>query len=89
MNLDELTITRAGVPVRLPPMTFKILKILMLKSPSVVTREEMEHELWGDDCPDSDNLRTHMHNLRAAIDTPFDNPLIRTISGFGWTLRKE
>ena len=89
MNLDELTVTRAGVPVRLNPMTFKILKILMLKSPSVVTREEMEHELWGDDRPDSDSLRTHIHNLRVAIDTPFDKPLIRTISGFGWTLRKE
>ena len=89
MNLDELTVTRAGVPVRLNPMTFKILKILMLKSPSVVTREEMEHELWWDDRPDSDSLRTHIHNLRVAIDTPFDKPLIRTISGFGWTLRKE
>ena len=89
MNLDELTVTRAGVPVRLNPMTFKILKILMLKSPSVVTREEMEHELWGDDRPDSDSLRTHIHNLRVAIDTPIDKPLIRTISGFGWTLRKE
>ena len=89
MNLDELTVTRAGVPVRLNPMTFKILKILMLKSPSVVTREEMEHELWGDDRPDSDSLRTHIHNLRVAIDTPFDKPRIRTISGFGWTLRKE
>ena len=89
MNLDELTVTRAGVPVRLNPMTFKILKILMLKSPSVVTREEMEQELWGDDRPDSDSLRTHIHNLRVAIDTPFDKPLIRTISGFGWTLRKE
>lgn len=89
MNLDERTVTRAGTPIRLNPMMFRILKLLMLKSPSVVSREEMEHELWGDDRPDSDSLRTHIHNLRTVIDTPFDNPLIKTISGFGYTLRKD
>ncbi len=60
----------------------------MHKSPSVVTRDEMEHELWGDDRPDSDSLRTHIHNLRAVIDAPFDKSLIKTVPGFGWTLRE-
>ena len=46
MNLDELTVMRAGKPIRLNPMMFKILRMLMHKSPSVVTRDEMEHELW-------------------------------------------
>lgn len=88
MNLDELTVTRAGVPVKLNPMMFRILKKLMLKSPSVVSRDEMEHELWGDDRPDSDSLRTHIHNLRTVIDTPFEKQLVKTVPGFGWTLRE-
>lgn len=88
MNLDELTVMRAGKPIRLNPMMFKILRMLMHKSPSVVTRDEMEHELWGDDRPDSDSLRTHIHNLRAVIDAPFDKSLIKTVPGFGWTLRE-
>ena len=89
MNLDEMTVSRANKPVRLNPMTFKILKILMLKSPSVVSREEIEYALWGDDRPDSDSLRTHIHHLRALIDAPFSKPLLKTVSGFGWTLRDE
>ena len=88
MNLDELTVTRADIPIRLNPMMFKILKLLMLKSPSVVSREEMENELWGDDRPDSDSLRTHIHNLRTVIDSPVGTALIKTVSGFGWTLRE-
>ncbi len=89
MNLDKLTVTRSNIPVPLNPMTFKILKMLMLKSPSVVTKKEMEYELWGDDLPASDSLRTHIHNLRATLDKPFKTSLLQTISGFGYVLRKN
>ena len=89
MNLDSYTVKRGGVLIKLNPKAFQILKILMLKSPSVVSREEIENELWGDNRPDSDSLRTHIHSLRVALDLPFEKSMLKTVAGFGWTLRED
>jgi DNA-binding response OmpR family regulator len=36
--------------------------------------------------PDSDSLRVHIHGLRAAIDKPFEKPLIQTRHGIGYRM---
>ena len=43
-------------------------------------------ELWKDDPPDSDALRTHLHGLRKVIDRPYPSPLIHTVHGIGYRL---
>ena len=85
-NTDTLVVTRGGKNIILTPTGLKILQLLMNKSPHVVSRRDIEHMVWGDDVPDSDALRSHMHTLRAAIDHPFDMPLIHTIHGIGFRL---
>ena len=85
-DLDTLDITRAGQPLKLNPLTMKLLTILMQKSPAVVRREALEEALWGDDCPDSDSLRSHIHQLRQVIDKPFATPLLHTLHGVGYRL---
>ena len=55
----------------------------MRHSPLIVSRQMMELELWGDEMPDSDALRSHIYNLRKAIDKPFVEKLIHTIAGVG------
>ena len=49
-------------------------------------RELLEHEVWGDDRPDSDALRTHIHALRQVLDKPYAFPMLRTIPGIGYKL---
>ena len=46
----------------------------------------MELRVWGEELPDSDSLRVHIHSLRAAIDKPFDVALIQTRHGIGYRL---
>ena len=58
----------------------------MEASPWVVSREELELRVWGEELPDSDSLRVHIHSLRNAIDKPFDVPLIQTRHGIGYRL---
>ncbi|ENW92073.1 response regulator transcription factor [Acinetobacter dispersus] len=77
------TITRAGQSIELPRIQFKLLKILMRNSPKVITKQEIIIELWGDEEPESDALRSHIYNLRKMIDKPFQEKLIHTISGVG------
>lgn len=89
MNLDDFTVKRGDVPIKLTPTVFKILKVLMLKNPGIASRQDLEEELWGDDAPDSDSLRTHIHALRVALDVPFDKPLLKTVAGYGWMLRQD
>lgn len=81
-----LAVTRAGQAIALPPIPLRMLEVLMRAAPRVVGREELERALWGDAPPDSDALRTHLHCLRAAIDKPFDPPLLRTLRGLGWQI---
>ncbi|AKH19421.1 response regulator transcription factor [Sedimenticola thiotaurini] len=83
---DTLRVERNGQRIELAPIPLKILALLMRRSPGVVRRMEIEREIWGDDPPDSDTLRAHMHALRAAIDRHFEPPLLHTIRGMGYQL---
>ena len=75
--------------LQLSPTGFRILRILMRESPNVVGRDSIEQELWGDALPDSDVLRSHMYNLRKAVDSPHEKALIQTIKGVGFKLTSE
>ena len=85
-NLDTLEVHRGGGSIQLNPTALKILQALMESSPSVVTRTELETKVWGEELPDSDSLRVHIHGLRAAIDKPFPTHLIQTRHGIGYRI---
>ena len=85
-NLDTLVVIRDGKSIQLNPIGLKLLQALMDSAPSVVTRQELETRVWGEELPDSDSLRVHIHGLRAAIDKPFEKPLIQTRHGIGYRM---
>ena len=85
-NHDTLEVRRGGKLLQLNPTALKILQSLMESSPSVVTRQELETRVWGEELPDSDSLRVHIHGLRAAVDKPFDKALIQTRHGIGYRI---
>ena len=80
---------RAGLPVNLTKTGYKILRCLMKASPRIVSRDTLEHEVWGDDRPDSDALRTHIHAVRQALDKPFPSAMLRTVPGLGFRLENS
>ena len=88
LNLRMWTVERAGQSVKLNATAMKILALLMKKSPTVVTKEELAREVWGTP-PSAETIGSHLYMLRNAVDKPFENPLIKTIAGVGWTLRSE
>ncbi|MFT5371904.1 MAG: DNA-binding response OmpR family regulator [Bacteroidia bacterium] len=85
-NLSTLTVNRAGMDIELNPIGLKLLRCLMETSPNVVSRAELEKEVWGEEMPDSDSLRVHIHSLRAMIDKPFQSKMIQTRHGIGYRL---
>ena len=88
-DLDTLYVSRAGQPLKLNPIGLKLLAVLMQKSPAVVRREVLEEALWGDDCPDGDSLRSHIHQLRQVLDKPFNTELLHTQHGLGYRLAEK
>ncbi len=85
-NVDTLSVTRAEVDIYLNPIGLKLLKRLMDASPNVVSRGDLEMVVWGEEMPDSDSLRVHIHSLRSAIDKPFGSMMIQTRHGIGYRL---
>jgi DNA-binding response OmpR family regulator len=77
---------RAGVDVKLGPISRKLLRLLLRESPRVVTRERLEFEIWGEAAPERDLLRSHISMLRKAVDEPHSTKLIQTVHGTGFRL---
>ena len=86
LDTGTLRVQRDGKDINLSPIGLKILTVLMRSAPRVVSRREVEREVWGDLLPDSDTLRSHLYNLRKQIDRPFRKPLLHTIQGAGYRL---
>ena len=81
-----LRLTRGGQELAISPIGLKLLSILMRESPRVVSRRDIEREVWGDLLPDSDTLRSHLYNLRKTIDKPFEKSLLHTVHSAGYRL---
>jgi DNA-binding response OmpR family regulator len=86
LDTASLRATRGGTELQLSPIGLRLLTILMRESPRVVTRRDIEREIWGDGLPDSDTLRSHLYNLRKTIDRPFDKQLLHTVQTAGYRL---
>jgi DNA-binding response OmpR family regulator len=85
-NTATYRAARGGRTLALTKTGFIILKALMQSAPHVVTREELEFQIWGDNPPDSDALRTHIHALRQTLDKAEPYPMLRTVPGIGFQL---
>ena len=89
LDVSAMQVMRCGSAISLTPIGIRILHLLTRNSPHVVKRRDIEREIWGELPPDSDALRSHMYNLRKAIDKPFDFPLIHTVHNIGFRLSDE
>ena len=89
LNRDTMQVSRADQPIKLKPKAFRILEYLMTHPERVISRQELIDHIWSDDPPEGDPLRVHIHSLRAKIDKPFDNELIHTIHGIGYSIGSD
>jgi DNA-binding response OmpR family regulator len=90
LDTETLVARRAGRRLELTPTSLKLLRQLMAVSPRVLSRQEVERLIWGDDPPDSDAaLRAHIHSLRQTIDADHALKLVHTMHGVGYRLADD
>jgi DNA-binding winged helix-turn-helix (wHTH) protein len=73
-----------GNEVRLPPKALRILELLMREPGRVISREEIERQVWGEEQETSDALRSHLHMLRRALTSAGGHDPIETLHGIGY-----
>ena len=78
-------------PLPLTPTEFAILRILCERKGSVVSSEQLFHEIWKDEYYNKSNntITIHIRNLREKMGDTADNPkYIKTVWGVGYRIEK-
>lgn len=89
LELDLLTRTarRRGQAIELKPKEFAVLEVLMRNAGHIVTKAMLLEKVWDLSFdPGTTVVETHISNLRAKIDKPFDVKLIHTNRNFGYSI---
>ena len=83
-------VTRAGRELDLTARELKLLEYLMRRAGQVVTRTMLLEGVWDLHFdPQSNLIDVHISRLRQAIDRGSDHPLIHTVRGSGYVLRRD
>ncbi len=87
INTQTDAVTRAEQPIKLSRIQLTILKVLIKRAPSIVSRQDVTDAVWGDESPPSDALRSHIYGLRTALNKGFEESRLETIHGQGYRLK--
>ena len=90
LNRTAQTVTREGVPVELSAREYRLLEYLMLNRGAILSRERIEANAWEDTEKIGSNIvEVYISYLRAKIDDGYEEKLIRTVRGLGYTIKSE
>lgn len=80
-----MVLTRAGCPVALTTIEFKMLGVLMRNRSQVVGKSQLLGQVWGYDA-DHHLVEVHMNSLRRKLEAHGPR-MIDTVRGSGYVLR--
>ncbi len=90
VDLQTHVAQRADTRLDLSPLEFNLLVTLLRRPKRVFTRDELLEMVWGDErdvTPAA--VERYISYLRAKVDDGFEQRLIHTVRGVGYTLRIE
>ncbi len=88
MDRDRHEVTRGGKPITLTAKEYALLEYLLLHRNKVHTRDELFNGVWGSDfLGDSNLIDVYIRYLRGKIDEGFEEKLITTVRGVGYTIK--
>jgi len=77
LNLDAEELRKDGTAIKLPPQPVKVLALLAIRAGQVVTRDEIQKEVWGDETyvDFEHGLNQCIKQIRTALNDNADKPL--------------
>lgn len=83
-------VTRGGREIALSAKEFSLLESLMRHKGSVLSRAQLENQVWDYDFDGGSNvIDVYIRYLRRKIDDPFEKKLIHTVRGAGYVLKED
>jgi len=84
LNDRERTLLRAGVPVKLTPKAFDVLRVLLANGNTLVEKSALLSAVWGDVHVDEAVLARAISDLRKALGQTGSQEWIETVPKFGY-----
>lgn len=88
VDYQQRSVTRSGRLIALSPTQWQLLTLLARNSPNIVDRITIENEIWPDQMPSKDMLKTLIFRLRNLVDSTDEAKLVHTVRGAGISLKQ-
>lgn len=90
LDTEKMMLTKAGEPVPITVMEFRILQLLMKNPGKIMTKKQIYHAMYGDEVFTDDNsLTVHISKIRAKLEDSTLEPLyIKNVRGLGYKIEK-
>ena len=89
LNDDTKEVSVDGNPVRLTPIEFKILGLLIKNPGRVFPAEEIYERVWNEAAINTDTVMVHVRNIREKIELDPKNPrYLKVVWGVGYKIEK-
>ena len=90
LNEDTVELFVDGSPVKVTPMEFKILLLLMKNPGHVFSAEEIYERVWNERAVNTDTVMVHVRNIRDKIEINPRNPkYLKVVWGVGYKIEKQ
>ena len=90
LNEENVEVSVDGSPVRLTPMEFKIVHLLIKNPGRVFSADEIYERIWNEKAVNTDTIMVHVRNIREKIEIDPKNPkYLKVVWGVGYKIEKQ
>ena len=90
LNEDTVELFVDGEKVKLTPMEFKILLLLMKHPGRVFSADEIYERVWNEKAVNTDTIMVHVRNIRDKIEiNPKEPKYLKVVWGVGYKIEKQ
>ena len=90
LNEETVEVSVDGVPVKMTPMEFKIVQLLIKNPGRVFSADEIYERIWNEKAINTDTIMVHVRNIREKIEVDPKNPKdLKVVWGVGYKIEKQ
>lgn len=90
LNENTVMVSVDGGPIKVTPLEFKILSLLMKNPGRVFSAEEIYEKVWNERAVATDTIMVHVRNIREKIEINPKNPkYLKVVWGVGYKIEKQ
>lgn len=90
LNEETVQLSVDGEPVKLTPMEFRIVQLLLKNPGRVFSADEIYERVWNEKAVNTDTIMVHVRNIREKIEVDPKNPrYLKVVWGVGYKMEKQ